>query len=493
MTQLPRAPQWAAWGQEPFERARDAGIPVLLVIGAPWSRGAVEMHETTFRDDDVLELIERRFVPILVSADDRPDVADRYGLGGWPTTAFLTPDGRLLGGQTFTAPAEMVALLGRVADAFANRRDELMAPAPTRGDGTSVRATMVRAEGVDATIESWLSAHLLDAYDPDHGGFGRSSKRIQEAPLLVTLGPRRGRSSPPMPQTAREEDLRSVAAHTLARAGASQLCDEEDGGLFRYAVRRDWTEPSREKLLTVNAAGLRVFLEGWRALDDEAHRERALWLIRYVQHTLFDAEAERFLASQTPDDGASERPPVDRACFTAASADMARSLMRAADVLGDPSLLSCAVSVLDGTVAAAYRQGEGILRRVGGERSVRGLLVDHVSVSEALVDAYEATARDVYRDLAHELMLYAVRLLWNDNRGGFVDRVVNDDDVGLLRYTLTPFTLNCRAAGVLARLGRATDQPDLTTRAQAVLAAQTPTAKGRSIDAASYVLALREL
>ena len=45
------------------------------------------MHETTYRDDDVRELIERRFVPILVNADDRPDVADRYGLGGWPTTA----------------------------------------------------------------------------------------------------------------------------------------------------------------------------------------------------------------------------------------------------------------------------------------------------------------------------------------------------------------------------------------------------------------------
>ncbi len=75
------------------------------------------MHETTYRDDDVRELIERRFVPILVNADDRPDVADRYGLGGWPTTAFLTPDGRVLGGQTFTGPAEMVALLERVARA----------------------------------------------------------------------------------------------------------------------------------------------------------------------------------------------------------------------------------------------------------------------------------------------------------------------------------------------------------------------------------------
>ncbi len=135
--------------------------------------------------------------------------------------------------------------------------------------------------------------------------------------------------------------------------------------------------------------------------------------------------------------------------------------------------LSRAVEVLDATVAAAYRQGEGVLRRVGGGRSVRGLLVDQVSVSEVLLDAYEATDRDVYRDLAHELMLHAGRVLWNDTRGVFVNRAVGDDDIGLLRHTLTPFTLNCRAT--------------------AVLAAQTPRAKDRSLDAASYVLALREL
>ncbi len=190
------------------------------------------MHETTYRDDDVRELIERRFVPILVNADDRPDVADRYGFGGWPTTAFLTPDGRVLGGQTFTGPAEMVALLERVADAFANRRDELMAPALPGGGGTPARSSPGSAESIDPTVEPWLKAHLLDVYDPDYGGFGRSSKRIQEAPLLVSLG-HRGSSAPiPSSRSTVDEELRSLAAHTLTCAGSSELWDEVDGGLF---------------------------------------------------------------------------------------------------------------------------------------------------------------------------------------------------------------------------------------------------------------------
>ena len=31
--------------------------------------------------------------PIRVDADRRPDISDRYSLGGWPTTAFLTAEG----------------------------------------------------------------------------------------------------------------------------------------------------------------------------------------------------------------------------------------------------------------------------------------------------------------------------------------------------------------------------------------------------------------
>ena len=38
-----------------------------------------------------------------VDTDRRPDINERYNLGGWPTTAFLTPEGELMTGGTFVS------------------------------------------------------------------------------------------------------------------------------------------------------------------------------------------------------------------------------------------------------------------------------------------------------------------------------------------------------------------------------------------------------
>ena len=84
-------------------------------------------------------------------------------------------------------------------------------------------------------------------------------------------------------------------------------------------------------------------------------------------------------------------------------------------------------------VIETYQRGQGVAHQVDHPNSVRGLLTDQVAVSEALYDAYRATDRDVYLDLAQELMLFAMRALWNARVGAFVDRVVATDDVGLLR------------------------------------------------------------
>ena len=92
---------WLPWRAESFARARAEGRPVLLSIAPTWCANSAEMDAATFADSEVAGLITAHFVAIRVDPDRRPDIAERYSLGGWPTTAFLTPDGDLLGGGTF--------------------------------------------------------------------------------------------------------------------------------------------------------------------------------------------------------------------------------------------------------------------------------------------------------------------------------------------------------------------------------------------------------
>src|SRR5688500_10908193 len=114
---------WQPWSSAAFARARAEGKPVLLSISATWCHSCHEMDRTSYADPFVATLINERFVPIRVDADDRPDISERYNLGGWPTTAFLTPEGQILAGGTFVPVERMPGVLAQVADAFASSAD----------------------------------------------------------------------------------------------------------------------------------------------------------------------------------------------------------------------------------------------------------------------------------------------------------------------------------------------------------------------------------
>ena len=119
--------RWLTWGAEAFARARAEDRPVLLSIAAPWCESCLDMDRTTYADPGVAAIVNDRFVPIRVNADRRPDISDRYSLGGWPTTAFLTAEGEVIGGGTYVTLERMPSVLARVAEAFRSRREELTA------------------------------------------------------------------------------------------------------------------------------------------------------------------------------------------------------------------------------------------------------------------------------------------------------------------------------------------------------------------------------
>ena len=69
------------------------------------------MDETSYSDPDVARLIDQSFIAIRVDNDHRPDLNSRYNVGGWPTTAFLTGHGGLIGGAASRRPDQVLAML----------------------------------------------------------------------------------------------------------------------------------------------------------------------------------------------------------------------------------------------------------------------------------------------------------------------------------------------------------------------------------------------
>ncbi len=121
----PKTVDWQDWEDEVFEKARSENKPIFLVISASWCRWCKSMDEMAFSNASVIEIIEKEFVPILVDKDKRPDINERYNMGGWPSCSVLNADGEVVTGGTYFTADQLATLLEKVADACRNRKEKI--------------------------------------------------------------------------------------------------------------------------------------------------------------------------------------------------------------------------------------------------------------------------------------------------------------------------------------------------------------------------------
>ncbi|MGZ4399904.1 MAG: thioredoxin domain-containing protein, partial [Gaiellaceae bacterium] len=131
---------WYPWGEEALERARREDKPILLSVGYAACHWCHVMAHESFEDVAVAGLMNEHFVNVKVDREERPDVDALYmdavvamtGSGGWPLTAFLTPEGAPFFGGTYFPPEprhglpSFGQLLRTLAQAWQTQRADLL-------------------------------------------------------------------------------------------------------------------------------------------------------------------------------------------------------------------------------------------------------------------------------------------------------------------------------------------------------------------------------
>ena len=84
---------WLEWNKEAFDKAKKEDKPILLDLTAVWCHWCHVMDSTSYSNEEIAEIINKDFVPIKVYIDKRPDIRERYNMGGFPSTVFLNRDG----------------------------------------------------------------------------------------------------------------------------------------------------------------------------------------------------------------------------------------------------------------------------------------------------------------------------------------------------------------------------------------------------------------
>ncbi len=454
---------WLPWSAATFARAAREQKPVLLSITAPWCLACHEMDRVTYGNAEVQLLVDERFVPVRVDADRRPDINDRYNLGGWPTTAFLTADGDVIGGGTFIAADRMPGILRRVADAVTSRATEI-ARARTATSAVSAAAPHHGSPEAGDLLDT-----IFSTFDEQFGGFGNEPKFPHTAPLHLAMA---------LFRETVDDRWKSMAERTLD-AMADDLWDREAGGFCRYATTRDWKRPHKEKLLETNALLLRAYAEAALVFGRSVDRERCAAIASFITTTL------------RADEGGYHGSDADRVLYADANAFAAGALLAAATALDDSALGREALTSFERVILACYQPGRGVAHYFDGAPHVRGLLADQVSTIAALLDAHDVSDGEPYRMMAEELGHFMVRDMWDEREGGFFDRAGAADDIGLLRTRRKPFVTNADAAIVCARLDRAGHEFDFKPHATGALRAAAQQVAGQGPLAAHYVLAER--
>ncbi len=466
---------WFPWGEEAFEKAVREDKPVFLSIGYSTCHWCHVMAHESFEDAAVAERLNREFISVKVDREERPDIDGVYmracqtltGSGGWPTSIFMTAEGKPFYAGTYFPKDNFLSLLEAVADAWQNDRQSLL----KSGDRLAAMLAQRVGNGAasdDASIDGAVET-FRQTFDAQYGGFGGAPKFPSPHNLMFLL------------YTAPE-----LAEKTLQQMFLGGIFDHVGGGFSRYSTDRYWLVPHFEKMLYDNVLLAMTYLMAYENTGKELYRSVPERIFQYLKREMRAPDGGLFSAQDADSEGvegkyyvfvpeeikdllgevdgerfcrrygityegnfegksipnllhATERddevdafllrvyeyrkrripPHTDTKELTAWNALAAAAYAMAARILKDEAALHTACDLVD-WIERELTEGDAVFAGVtDGKRSGSGFLDDYAFYVFALIQLHQATLEEKYLSRAAGLMERAWGLFWDEEHGGF--------------------------------------------------------------------------
>jgi uncharacterized protein YyaL (SSP411 family) len=297
--------EWFPWGEEALAVAEAEGRPIFLSIGYSACHWCHVMERESFEDAETAAYLNANFVSIKVDREERPDLDAIYmdavqsmtGQGGWPLSAFLTPDGRPFFAGTYF-PKESIhgtpsfrQVLEAIAEAWRDRREDVERQGSRVVDAISRTASAKGSqEPLTNEISTGALARLRDAFDARWGGFGVAPKFPQPMTLEFVL----------RMAVRGEPDALEMLTTTLDRIASGGIYDQVGGGFSRYSTDAAWHVPHFEKMLYDNAQMAQLYVRAWLLTRNDRYRRVATDTLDYLLREMHHPEGG-FYSSQDAD------------------------------------------------------------------------------------------------------------------------------------------------------------------------------------------------
>ncbi|NMB89670.1 MAG: thioredoxin domain-containing protein [Chloroflexi bacterium] len=461
---------WFPWGEEAIQKARAEDKPIFLSIGYAACHWCHVMEHESFEDPRTADFLNQHFVSIKVDREERPDLDAIYmaavtaltGQGGWPLSAFLTPDLEPFYGGTYFPPVRrhgmpaFMEVLTSILQVWQKDRSEVKrVSAELSGHiKPNLYWNVTQTGALDAGLLDRATDTLIRSYDHLNGGWGQAPKF--PAPMAIEyLLQQATRGSQPA------QEIALHALHSMNRGG---LYDRVGGGFHRYSTDNHWLVPHFEKMLYDNAQLAQVYLHAYQLTGVEDFKRTCVETLDFLRgemrhpsggfYSSLDADSEgeegKFYTWSLSELQAALPDPADMALLTQAYQPDEHGNFEGKNILKqavDAGALALALQIPEEQLAGRLDQ---IHRRLYQARSqrVRPATDDKILVSwnalasMAFSAAGRALQRPDYLDIARQNARFLTESMHSDGvlhrawRAGQLRHTAYLEDYGALILAL---------------------------------------------------------
>lgn len=242
--------RWNIWSDEVIKKAKQEDKPLFISIGYYSCHWCHVEQKIAFNDKEIADLVNEKFIPVIVDREERPDIDDFYmrasqiinGSGGWPLNVIAMPDGRPFFVSTFLYPREsenqpgLLEILRSISKIWNEERGRVL---ETSDEILSLIAN--KSKSVDGKISfQEINEMIGSIYDRRFGGFGSSPKfpNFNYLQFLMIYD-----------QYSKNHSNRTKVEKTLRAIINGGIYDQVGSGIHRYSTDEKWEIPHFEKML----------------------------------------------------------------------------------------------------------------------------------------------------------------------------------------------------------------------------------------------------
>ncbi len=272
---------WYPWGDEAIQLAKKTKKVIFLSIGYSSCHWCHVMQEESFKNRDIADILNSKFISIKVDKEERPDIDKHFQevfakmnntTGGWPLSIFLTPTLVPIYSATYIPPLPDYGKMGfkDLLEVIANNWEKSAKSIESKGyeilDAIRPKGKITATKLNDSLIDIAIN-QIKQVYDKTHGGFGKAPKFPHTSTLELAIN---------LYKLSSDNELKDIVINSLDKISLGGMYDIVDGGFCRYSTDNLWLVPHFEKMTYDNALLLGIYTKAFKEFKIDRYKKIAL-------------------------------------------------------------------------------------------------------------------------------------------------------------------------------------------------------------------------